>query len=132
MAGQTTRNTHPITSSDTIALITNTVMPAINNIQADLKVVDEIKGEIKVINNKLENIESDTKEVNQIINKFRVTLYGNGDAEKGGLVTTVAKIQDWIDTRSSIEKSVIASGIVLIVGDLIGLIYIVIKLQAIH
>jgi hypothetical protein len=97
MAAQTDRNTKPITSSDTINVLINTVMPAI----------EEIKGDMKVINNRLQNIECDTKDVNEVIKMFRVTLYGNGNPDKGGLVTIVAKLQEWIDSRTYYERVVI-------------------------
>jgi hypothetical protein len=113
MAGQTRRDTQPITSADTIALITQTLIPAI----------DEIKGDIKVINNKLENIACDTKDVNEIIKTFRATLYGNGNPDTEGLVTRVAKLKEWIDTRSAYEKLVITT----IIIELLGLIFLFIR-----
>ena len=123
MAGQTDRPTKPITSSDTIALITNTVMPAIQNIQDDLRVVDEIKGDIKVIDNRLKTIESDTGDIHETINKFRITLYGNGNPEQKGLVTIVTTIKDWIDARSAYEKIVIG----VVIAEMIGLIFLFIR-----
>ena len=123
MAGQTDRPTKPITSSDTIALITNTVMPAIQNIQDDLRVVDEIKGDIKVIDNRLKTIESDTGDIHDTISKFRITLYGNGNPEQKGLVTIVTTIKDWIDARSAYEKIVIG----VVIAEMIGLIFLFIR-----
>lgn len=132
MAGQTERPTHPITSSDTIALITNTVIPAIQGIQGDLKAIGEIKSEIAVINTKLENIEKDSKDLNETIQMLRVTLYGNGNTEKAGLVTLVATMKSWVDARSAIEKSVIAGMVVALFGEVAGFVYIALRLSALH
>ena len=122
MAGKVTENTKPITSSDTINVIINTVMPAI----------EEIKGEIKVINNCIGNVEEKIDNVDDTIKQFRITLYGNGDAEKPGLVGIVSGISSWVKKRSKIEVAVIIGGILAILGEIGGFIVIIIRLQAIH
>lgn len=109
MAGQTDRPTKPITSSDTIALITNTLMPAI----------EEIKGDIKVINTKLENIGCDAKDLSDAVKQFRVTLYGNGDADRSGLVAIVAGLKKWVDDRSYYEKLLVG----LLIAETLGLLF---------
>ena len=122
MAGQTDRPTKPITSSDTINMLVNTVMPAI----------EEIKGDVKVIDEKVRNIEGDVRDVNGVIKQFRTTLYGNGNPEQGGLVSIVAQVQNWVGTRSKIEISVIGGVVVLVIGELIGFAYIATRLAALH
>ncbi len=122
MAGQTGRDTRPITSSDTIALITNMVIPQL----------EEIKGDIKVINSCIGNVEEKLDSVDDAIKQFRITLYGNGDAEKPGLVGIVSGLSSWIKKRSKIELAVIIGAVLAVLGEVSGFVIIIIRLQAIH
>lgn len=122
MAGSSERPTRPITSSDTVALINNMVIPQL----------EEIKGDIKVINSCIGNVEEKLETVDDTIKQFRITLYGNGDAEKLGLVGIVSKLNSWIEKRSKIEIAVIIGAILAILGEIGGFIVVIIKLQAIH
>lgn len=122
MAGQGERPTRPITSSDTIALISNMVIPQL----------EEIKGEIKVINNNIGNVEEKLDNVDDTIKQFRITLYGNGDAKSPGLVGIVSSLSEWIKKRSKIEVAVIIGSILAVLGEVVGFIIVIIRLQALH
>lgn len=122
MTGQTGRNTHPITSSDTIALISSTVVPRL----------EEIKGEIKVINSCIGNIEEKLDSVDDTVKQLRVTLYGNGQADEPGLVGIVSGLSDWIMQRSKIEIAVIIGIVLAVLGEIGGFIVIIARLQALH
>lgn len=122
MAGSTERPTKPITSSDTVALINSVVIPQLS----------EIKGDIKVINECIGNVEEKLETVDDTIKQFRITLYGNGEADKPGLVGIVSSLNDWIKKRSKIEIAVIIGAILAVLGEIGGFIVVIIRLQALH
>lgn len=109
MAEQTRRTT----SEDTIRLINEQVLPALS----------DIRGDIRVINARFDVIEKRSYNTDEIVQMLRTTLYGNGEQEKGGLITTVVKIKDWVDARSTYEKLFITT----IIVELFGLIFLFIR-----
>jgi cell division protein FtsL len=119
MAEQTRRTT-PKTSNDTIELINEKVIPVLYEVQSD----------IKLINNRLDDIEKHNCSADEIVSMLRKTIYGNGDIEKGGLITSVSKLRDWVETRSSIEKAIVITFITAVLGEILGFIVIAIKIAS--
>jgi hypothetical protein len=103
-----------VTNEHILAKIDGTIIPSMNIIKTEIAVINTKLDKMQILENKTDRL-------------FTLIL-GDGTDKNKGIIQDVNSLKDWKDARVWLERAIS----VAVVGELVGLFYLMIRLVFIH